>query len=119
MSFRLNRNFGPEFANSYGVTKAHRQRDSMYIQINAHNSLTAPARLQSWASKELERALSRFSAKISRIEVYLSDENQAKEGGNDKRCPTEEGFPMTAVAHQGDTFGEAPLGATEKLTDCL
>jgi ribosome-associated translation inhibitor RaiA len=94
----------------------------MYIQVNAHNSLTAPARLQSWASEELERSLSRFSAKLSRIEVYLSDENQAKEGGNDKRCSIEaklDGFPMMAVAHQGDTIGEALMGATEKLERIL
>ncbi|HET9239595.1 MAG TPA: HPF/RaiA family ribosome-associated protein [Oligoflexus sp.] len=94
----------------------------MYIQVNAHNSLTAPARLQSWASDELERALSRFSAKLSRIEVYLSDENKDKEGANDKRCAIEaklDGFPMMAVAHQGDTIGEALLGATEKLERIL
>ncbi len=94
----------------------------MYIQVNAHNSLTAPARFQSWASEELERALSRFSTKLSRIEVYLSDENQAKEGANDKRCSIEaklDGFPMMAVAHQGDTIGEALLGATEKLERIL
>jgi ribosomal subunit interface protein len=94
----------------------------MYIQVNAHNSITAPAKLQSWASEELERALSRFSTKLSRIEVYLSDENQAKQGANDKRCSIEakmDGFPMMAVAHQGDTIGEALLGATEKLEKIL
>lgn len=94
----------------------------MYIQVNAHNSLTAPAKLQSWASEELEKALSRFSSKVSRLEVYLSDENQAKEGGNDKRCAIEaklDGFPLMAVAHQGDTIGEALFGATEKLEKML
>jgi ribosome-associated translation inhibitor RaiA len=94
----------------------------MYIQVNAHNSITAPAKLQSWASEELERALSRFSTKLSRVEVYLSDENQAKQGANDKRCSIEakmDGFPMMAVAHQGDTIGEALLGATEKLGKIL
>ncbi|WP_141736384.1 HPF/RaiA family ribosome-associated protein [Oligoflexus tunisiensis] len=94
----------------------------MYIQVNAHNSITAPARLQSWASEELERALSRFSTKLSRIEVYLSDENQHKEGSNDKRCSIEakmDGFPMMAVAHQGDTIGEALQGAAEKLQRML
>ncbi|MDQ3232102.1 MAG: HPF/RaiA family ribosome-associated protein [Pseudobdellovibrionaceae bacterium] len=94
----------------------------MYIQVNAHNSLTAPAKLQSWASEELENALSRFSTKLSRIEVYLSDENQGAETANDKRCSIEakmDGFPMMAVAHQGDTIGEALLGATEKLQKIL
>ncbi|HYX38907.1 MAG TPA: HPF/RaiA family ribosome-associated protein [Oligoflexus sp.] len=94
----------------------------MYIQVNAHNSLTAPAKLQSWASEELENALSRFSTKLSRIEVYLSDENQGAETANDIRCSIEakmDGFPMMAVAHQGDTIGEALLGATEKLQKIL
>lgn len=94
----------------------------MYIEVNAHNSITAPAKLQAWASEELERTLGRFSSKLTRVEVYLSDENQDKQGANDKRCSIEakmNGFPMMAAAHQANTIAEALFGAAEKLEKIL
>ncbi len=95
----------------------------MLIQVNTHSSLAdVRGNLVVWASGELERALDRFSTRLSRVEVYLSDENQHKESDNDKRCSIEakmDGFPVMATVHQAATIGEALFGATDKLEKML
>ena len=70
----------------------------------------------------MERALGRFTAQVTRVEVHLSDENSARGGADDKRCMMEarlEGLPPTAVTHQAATVPQALDGAAATLTRSL
>lgn len=66
----------------------------------------------------MERPLTRFSERIARIEVDLSDDNGGKGGEADKRCVMEarlEGRQPTAVTHDAATADQAIEGAADKL----
>jgi ribosome-associated translation inhibitor RaiA len=66
--------------------------------------------------------LGRFSDRITRVEVHLSDQNSDKSGQDDKRCRMEarlEGRNPTAVTHQAASLGDAVDGAADKLKRAL
>lgn len=66
----------------------------------------------------VEKALYRFSERITRVEVHLNDENSHKNGQDDKRCMMEarlEGRQPTAVTDQAASMHQAINGAAEKL----
>jgi ribosome-associated translation inhibitor RaiA len=70
----------------------------------------------------VESVLSRFSDRITRIEVHLSDQNGDKSGQDDKRCMLEarlEGRPPTVVTHQAASLDESVDGAADKLKRSL
>jgi ribosome-associated translation inhibitor RaiA len=90
----------------------------MLIQINTDHNIPGHAAMTARVSGIVENALSRFSARITRVEVHLSDENADKSGPNDKRCLMEarlEGRRPVAVSHQAATMDEAVDGAGDKL----
>lgn len=62
----------------------------MQIQVNTDRHLDGSADLNTQVEATLEGALSRFSNRITRVEVHLSDENGSqKSGSSDKRCVLE------------------------------
>jgi hypothetical protein len=61
----------------------------MKIQVNSDNTIAVDASLISFIEGEATRKLDRFAAKITRIEVHLSDVNNARTGPADKRCLVE------------------------------
>lgn len=62
----------------------------MKIQVNTDRNLDGSAELITQVAATLEGALSRFSNRITRVEVHLSDENGSqKSGSSDKRCVLE------------------------------
>lgn len=66
--------------------------------------------------------LSRFSDKISRVEVHLSDEDGNKNGQGDKRCLLEarlEGRQPIAVSNLADSHEQAVEVAIDKLKASL
>ena len=80
--------------------------------IEGHEALAAQVR------GVVESALNRFSDRITRVEVHLSDENSHKRGDNDKRCMMEarlEGRQPIAVTHQAATLTQAVSGTADKL----
>lgn len=90
----------------------------MHIQVNTDNNIEGREELATRVEAVVEKALSRFSDQITRVEVHLSDENSHKGGQNDKRCLMEarlEGRQPTAVTHQAATLGQAIDGAADKL----
>lgn len=95
----------------------------MQIQINTDRNIDGHETLAAQVSDVVESALSRFSDRITRIEVHLSDENSDKKGGNnDLRCAMEarlEGRKPIAVTHQGATLDQAVDGAADKLSGLL
>lgn len=66
--------------------------------------------------------LKRFSNQVTRLDVFLSDENGKKNGHNDKQCILEarlEGRQPVAVTNQACTHEEALKGAIHKLVSSL
>jgi ribosome-associated translation inhibitor RaiA len=92
----------------------------MQIQINTDRNIEGREALVTQVSGVVESALSRFSDHITRVEVYLSDENSDKKGGTrDMRCMMEarlEGRQPIGVSHQAATLDLAVDGAAGKLT---
>lgn len=91
---------------------------SMQIQINTDNSIQGREKLSEHFQSVIENKLSRFSDRITRLEVHFSDENGPKGGSADKRCMIEarlEGIQPIAVDHEAGTIELALNGAADKL----
>jgi ribosome-associated translation inhibitor RaiA len=68
---------------------ARRGRGSPLIEVRAASSVKGSAGLDAFAEQVVTAALSRFLPRLTRIDVHLSDDNAAREGGTDKRCQIE------------------------------
>ena len=94
----------------------------MQIQINTDRNVQGHEQFAARVTGVVESALSRFSDRITRVEVHLSDENSGKSGQDDKRCMMEarlEGRQPTAVTHHAATLDQAVDGAADKLKRSL
>jgi hypothetical protein len=94
----------------------------MHIQINTDRNIEGREQLATRVKDVVESALSRFSDRITRIEVHLSDENGDKGGPEDKRCMMEarlEGRRPTAVTHDAANLDDAVGGAVDKLKSVI
>lgn len=94
----------------------------MQIQINTTHAIEGKEDFLEWVNTEVSDQMSRFSNRISRIEVHFSDENGDKGGGLDIRCTMEarlEGREPMAVTHHAATVADALVGANAKLTKSL
>lgn len=94
----------------------------MQIQVHTDRSIHGSEKFAAQVKEVVESSLSRVSARISRVEVHLSDENGSKTGVADKRCMMEarvEGHQPIAVTHNAGTSDEAVDGAADKLLKAL
>jgi ribosome-associated translation inhibitor RaiA len=94
----------------------------VHIQVNTDKNIEGSEELARKVRATVEDALSRYSDRITRVEVHLSDENSHKSGQDDKRCMIEarvEGRSPTAVTHQAATLDQAVDGAADKLQRAL
>lgn len=94
----------------------------MQIQINTDSNIEGREKLALHVKGVVEHTLGRFSDRITRIEVHLSDQNGDKRGQDDKRCMMEarlEGRQPTAVTHQAPSLNDAVDGAAAKLQRSL
>jgi len=94
----------------------------MQIQVNTDNHIEGREALAAEVEATVAKALSHFSAHVTRVEVHLSDENGAKHGQHDKRCMIEarvEGRRPTAVTCEAATLDQAVAGAADKLKSSL
>jgi ribosome-associated translation inhibitor RaiA len=95
----------------------------MKIQINTDSNIAGNDQLRQETDTLLRGALDRFSEKITRVEVHLSDENSDKKSGvDDMRCLLEArlaGLQPIVVSHEAATLQEAVDGAAEKLKRSL
>jgi hypothetical protein len=90
----------------------------MQIEVNTDHNIEGREKLAAHVKVVIDDALSRFSKRITRVEVHLTDVNAHKDGHNDTRCVMEarlDGRPPTAVTHQAPSLGEALDGAAGKL----
>ena len=53
----------------------------MMIQFNTDNNIKGTEELRAPLEEKIEKSLSRFSERITRVEVHLNDENGHKTGG--------------------------------------
>jgi ribosome-associated translation inhibitor RaiA len=94
----------------------------MTIQINTDNNITGSERLSAYIKTLITKSIKRFDDQLTRIEVYLADENSDKSGIDDKRCTLEarlEGMNPLAATGYGNTIEEAIRSAAEKLKSAL
>jgi hypothetical protein len=90
----------------------------MQIEIRTDNQTDGHEKRVAYFQTVVEGALSRFSKRITRVEVHISDENGHKDGHDDTRCVMEarlEGRPPIAVRCQEDSVEKAVSGAATKL----
>lgn len=94
----------------------------MTIQFNTDNNVTGKEELTAPLTDLISNKLDRFSERITRVEVHLSDENANKGGQNDKRCLLEarmEGKKPITVTNLANTHEQAVEGAIDKLKTSL
>jgi hypothetical protein len=95
----------------------------MKIQVNTDRNIEADDDLASQVRAIAGGTLERFSERLTRVEVYLSDENSdSKFGARDMRCVLEvrlAGRSPEAVSHDAATWEHAIEGASEKLMRSL
>jgi ribosomal subunit interface protein len=94
----------------------------MKVQINTDKNVEGSERLDAYFSSEIQRVLSRFDDKVTRIEVHFGDENSAKFGLNDKRCLIEArpaNMQPIAVTEHAETIEKAFNGALDKIKKTL
>lgn len=94
----------------------------MKIQFNTDNNITVGKELKTSLTTLISEDLSRYSDKITRLVVHLSDENGNKKGKNDIRCMIEarlEGMQPIAFINHADTYEKAVTGAVDKLKSSL
>ena len=91
----------------------------MQVLINTGHNIEGGEAQAARFRGAVESALDRFSDRITRVEVHLSDENGQKHGADDKRCVIEarlEGHQPLAVTHHAADLDQAVDGAADKLT---
>lgn len=94
----------------------------MDIQFNTASSVEGKQALEAYMSETITEALARFSDKITRIEVHVSDQNGDKKSPNDKKCVIEarlKGMDPIAVTATGDTIKIAVTSAITKVKAAL
>lgn len=94
----------------------------MQIQLNTDSHIIGSEALTTEVEQKVNNALKRFSERITRIEVHLSDLNSTKAGSDDKRCMLEAriaGMNPISVSHHAPTLALAVDGSLGKMTSAL
>ncbi len=94
----------------------------MQIMINSDGNIETNENFAAAVETVVERALSRFSERITRVEVHLRDESHRGTGHEAKRCMMEarvEGRQPTTVTHHAASLDQAVDGAADKLKRSL
>ena len=94
----------------------------MQIQVHCDTHITNDVRLEEWVKTTVVDRLDLFEEDITRVDVFLSDENGGKSGPNDKRCKMEarpKGHQPLIVTEDADSVDRAVEGAAEKLQHAL
>ena len=94
----------------------------MVIQVNTDRNIEGSTRLEDYVKETLQSKLERFSDKITRIEVHLSDQNGDKTGQDDNQCRIEarlEGMRPLMVVERAADIDSAITGASNKMRSVL
>ncbi|MGC4233911.1 MAG: HPF/RaiA family ribosome-associated protein [Niabella sp.] len=94
----------------------------MTFQINTDNHLTVSPEYAAKIEGMVIGEVDHFAEHLTRIEVYLSDQNAHKETATDKRCNIEarlKGKQPVVVSDDAATYDQAITGAAAKLKTTL
>ena len=95
----------------------------MQIQLNTDSHTRRNTKLTADVEMIVQQALARYGDRITRIEVFLSDENGSqKSGDSDKRCVIEArlgGLQPIMVSHESSSLNRAVSGAAGTLEKSL
>jgi ribosome-associated translation inhibitor RaiA len=95
----------------------------MKIQVNTDRNVQGGERLKDTVRRIVGGAVDRFSDRLTRVEVHLSDDNSSARGGaDDMRCVLEAriaGANPLSVSHSAATLDQAVAGAADKLETVL
>ena len=94
----------------------------MDVQINTTNNVPGRETLTQQLEETVRTRLSRFSERLTRVEVHVGDENGERSGGDDKRCVIEArpaGRAPISVTEQAGSIDQAIAGALNKVTTAL
>ncbi len=95
----------------------------MLVQVKTDNNIQGSAELSEHVEAVVNDTFSWFGQRLTRVEVYLADENSdQKQTELDKRCTMEArlaGLQPITVHHMGSTVDQAIYGAAEKLEETL
>jgi ribosome-associated translation inhibitor RaiA len=61
----------------------------MTLQVNSDKTVAVDTRTKTFVQGEVDRILKTYTARLTRVEVHLSDVNSRKSGPADKRCVVE------------------------------
>ncbi|HSP76225.1 MAG TPA: HPF/RaiA family ribosome-associated protein [Cryobacterium sp.] len=94
----------------------------MQILVNTDNNITGTDAVVAEVESSVESVLARFSSRLTRVEVHLSDESAGRATTDDIRCLLEVrpagGNPLAATDNAGTVNG-AVSGALRKLASVL
>lgn len=95
----------------------------MKVQVNSDKQIVVDAQLSGIIEEEVNRALGRFEAQLTRVEVHLSDVNSSsKSGRRDKRCVLEArpaGQKPVSASLEAASVQQAVRGAAGKMKRLL
>ncbi len=94
----------------------------MQVQVHTDDKIQGGESLAQWIQQETVSRLSRFRDQVTRVEVFLTDEDAGKSGKNDKRCRLEArpaGRQPVTVTADADKLADAFTGAADKLVRAL
>ncbi len=94
----------------------------MHIQINTDSSIQGDQRLKDVAREIVAGHIGHHAARISRVEVHLTDVNAGRGGSDDHRCNIEvrpEGLRPLAVSENARDVEASLRGAGKKLRNLL
>lgn len=90
----------------------------MQVRLTTDSSVRNTERLTSEVEATVLAALRRWSRRITRVEVHLSDLNSRKGGADDKQCVIEArlgGLQPVAVTSRAASLDQAVDGAVDRL----
>ncbi len=90
----------------------------MQIQVNSDHHVKGGEGLQLYVENLMNDSLNNFKDQVTRVEVYIADENSHKGGDDDLRCTIEariRGLKPLAVTHHADNIHAAIDGAADRM----
>jgi ribosome-associated translation inhibitor RaiA len=95
----------------------------MHVQINTDSNIEGINVLTQHVEAVVRGAVDHLNERITRVDVYLSDQNSDKKSGfNAIRCLLNAslvGLQPIVISHQAETVEQAVEGAAEKLKHSL
>ena len=94
----------------------------MDIQVHTDNHVKGSERLTGHVEDVVRETLDRFADRITRVEVFLHDDNAHKGGDHDKRCVIESrlaGLQPITVSAEGPNLDVAIDNAADKMEKTL